>query len=438
MKDGLKKIYDSIHGFIYLNQLETEFVHSKAFQRLHHIHQLGIAYLVYPGGTHRRFDHSLGVMQLASEMYDQLLTSTFEMSASITLQNLIHQHIPKVLTPAYEYYRQIVRLSALCHDLGHLPFSHAAEKALIGEVGHETWTVKIISSDHLKPFWEELSKQYPFKTAEDVEKDVIKTAVGECKLKQMGIKYPFTPWEKIVSEIITADFFGADRIDYLIRDAKYTGIAYGFFDYHQLIEMLRIIPVSTKEGGVRLVLGIEEDGVQSCEALLMSRYFMHKRICHYATVKAYNWHVKKFMEITYKDHPFLKEIDAYIDMTENEVMVDIKTIAKQPSHPAYKEALSILEHDHRCKAIPLESPVNQEKLKSAIKALNTSELLVSWEFNTFDEDFEVGLDFPVLKKEGTIVSCSELSKITVPIASSSWAYVPASCEMQFRQLLGAS
>ena len=52
----------------------------------------------------------------------------------------------------------------------------------------------------------------------------------------------FTPWERVVSSIITGDFFGADRIDYLLRDAQYTGLAYGVFDYHQLIEMLRIVP----------------------------------------------------------------------------------------------------------------------------------------------------------------------------------------------------
>ncbi len=439
MRDGSKKIYDSVHGFIYLDALETKFVHSKPFQRLHHVHQLGIAYLVYPGGTHRRFDHSLGVMQLATEMYDHLIVSTCNPDTSSEYQQLVSEHIPKFMTPEYKYYRQIVRLAALCHDLGHLPFSHAAEKPLIGETGHETWTVKIIQSKYLRPFWKAISEQYPkFKSPEDVETDLIKSAVGDFKLRQMGLKYNFTPWEKIVSEIITADFFGADRIDYLIRDAKYTGITYGLFDYDQLIEMLRIIPVTYGDNNIRLTLGIEEDGVQSCEALLMSRYFMHKRICHYATVKAYNWHLKRFMTIMYENHPFLTDIDEYIDMTENEVLTDIKKIAKDPSHRAYKDAVSILDHDSRCKAIPLPTPLDQEALKIVIEKLGASMDEIHWEINTFEDDFEVGLDFPVLKKEGNIVSCNKLSKITVPIASSSWIYVPANHEMRFRQALGTS
>ena len=68
-----RKIYDALHGFIRLDPIETELVSSRAFQRLHGIHQLGIAYLVYPGATHSRFEHSLGVMTIASEIYDHFM-----------------------------------------------------------------------------------------------------------------------------------------------------------------------------------------------------------------------------------------------------------------------------------------------------------------------------------------------------------------------------
>src|SRR3982751_6175109 len=70
-----KKIYDSVHGFIPFDEFEKELIDSLPFQRLHYIHQLGIAYLVYPGATHTRFEHSLGVMQLASFMFDKICKS---------------------------------------------------------------------------------------------------------------------------------------------------------------------------------------------------------------------------------------------------------------------------------------------------------------------------------------------------------------------------
>src|ERR1700679_1250919 len=121
----MPKIYDPVHGFIRFNELEKKLIDSFAFQRLHYLHQLGIAYLVYPGATHTRFEHSLGVMELASLIFDRVTAkSTF----SIAPQN-------------YEYWKQILRFAALCHDLGHLPFSHVAEKALLTKGGHEKWTL---------------------------------------------------------------------------------------------------------------------------------------------------------------------------------------------------------------------------------------------------------------------------------------------------------
>lgn len=68
-----KKVFDSVHGFIHLDSLETDLIHTRVFQRLRYIHQLGIAYLVYPGGTHHRYEHSLGVMRLATEIYEHLI-----------------------------------------------------------------------------------------------------------------------------------------------------------------------------------------------------------------------------------------------------------------------------------------------------------------------------------------------------------------------------
>src|SRR5476651_2062324 len=92
-----KKIYDSVHGFISFDEFEKELIDSLPFQRLHYIHQLGIAYLVYPGATHTRFEHSLGVMELASQIFDRIASK--------------HE------IPQADYWRQVLRLAALCHDL---------------------------------------------------------------------------------------------------------------------------------------------------------------------------------------------------------------------------------------------------------------------------------------------------------------------------------
>lgn len=433
-----KKVFDSVHGFIHLDSLETEFIHTRVFQRLHYIHQLGVAYLVYPGGTHHRYEHSLGVMQLATEIYEHLIISTYDIAIMNRFETCLFKDVPKFMSAEYEYWRRIIRLAALCHDLGHLPFSHAAENVLLDEGGHEHWTAKIVQSKYLRPFWKKVAEESTLmrKSPEDVEIDVLKTAIGEDDLKLLNIKASFSPWEKILSEIITADFFGADRIDYLLRDAKYTGITYGLFDYHQLIEMLRILPIVHKDHAY-LALGVEEEGIESCEALLMSRYFMHKRICHYATVKAYTWHLKRFMRECYANSPFLTDLDEYIQFTEHEVFTEMAKAEKDPGHPGHRDAVSFLNHDRRCKAIALPAPVNQEQIQKIVEGHKIPQDGVSWEINSFEGDFRTSLDFPVLKKDGTVLSGSDLSKITVPIASSSWLYVPADYEKALRVSIGA-
>ena len=102
-------------------------MNSRAFQRLRHIHQLALSYLVYPGATHKRFEHSLGVMELAGRAFDAITEAN-------NINDDIRQLFPQIIDIKYlVYWRKVLRIAALCHDMGHLPFSHAAEKELFPE-----------------------------------------------------------------------------------------------------------------------------------------------------------------------------------------------------------------------------------------------------------------------------------------------------------------
>ncbi len=147
------KIYDSVHGFIHMSEIESALIDTEIFQRLRYIHQLGISYMVYPGGTHTRFEHSLGTMHLTSRIFDQVAREEDR-----------------------PYWKQVLRLAALCHDLGHLPFSHVAEKQLLGSFGHEKWTLKMIKSAYMEPVWEKMEEAYPGWPAAE---HVAKFALGE-------------------------------------------------------------------------------------------------------------------------------------------------------------------------------------------------------------------------------------------------------------------
>ena len=272
-----KRIYDSVHGFIYFSSLERDLIDSYVFQRLHYLRQLGVTYLVYPGATHTRFEHSLGVMHVSSQIFDQIMRKYKKPLDDLFLA----------------YWRQVVRFAALCHDLGHLPFSHTAENIVLGEKGHELWTLKLIESDFLRSIWGHFQADFP---KENVLEDIIKVSLGEGHLTKKRANSEFTSWQRVLSQIITGDFFGADRIDYLLRDSRATGVSYGLFDYQQLIETLCILPCSHQDQGELLTLGIEENGVAACEALLLARYFMHRRVYQYPSVRTYSFHMARFIK----------------------------------------------------------------------------------------------------------------------------------------------
>lgn len=392
------KIYDSVHGFIRFNEIESQLIDSFPFQRLHYIHQLGIAYLVYPGGTHSRFEHSLGVMELASRIFDK-----------------ITEEFP--LPEKGEYWRQIVRLAALCHDLGHLPFSHVAEKALLKKGGHEKWTLAVIESSYLKPLWDLLGTPH-------AKEDLIKLSVGEKKMEELGLAPQFTPWERVLSEIITGDFFGADRIDYLVRDAQCTGVAYGLIDYHQLIEMLRILPFNG-----RLELGIEENGIESCEALLLARHFMHRRVYQYSTAKAYSFHLMRFMQKFYKGNE-MNDLDRYLWMTDNEVLSAIASAAREGD----KDAIALFTRKQRFKAIEINDKMKEEELHKIKRDLQLPEGAIAWEFSQ-KTPHKVGFSFPVLKKNGNIVHGGQCSEILIPSGPAGWIFIAPEFETPLRKIL---
>jgi uncharacterized protein len=398
-----QKIYDAVHGFIRFNELERMLIDSEPFQRLHYIHQLGIAYIVYPGATHTRFEHSLGAMELATRIFSRLAA--------------------KFPLPDAEYWLQVIRLSALCHDLGHLPFSHDAEKELLGKAGHEEWTLKVIQSEMLKPIWTQLNSRYP---GRDVVGDALKMAIGEKKLLEMDVALNFSAVERVLSQVITGDFFGADRIDYLLRDAQCTGVSYGLFDYHQLIEMLCVVPY---EG--QLQLGIEENGIESCEALLLARHFMHQRVYQYSSVKAYKFHLARFMKRVFAESDLLKSLEGYLSLSDSEILSALRKAAKDPNAPGHSDADSILRREKRFKAIALKEGIGEKELKETQAKLDIAPDVLFWELTSHKRALK-GLSFPVQTRSGSIAPASEFSQISIPSGGVQWAYVAPEFEQAFR------
>lgn len=326
----IHEIRDPIHVFIRLNTEERRVLDSAPFQRLRYIHQLALSYLVYPGATHKRFEHALGTMELATKVFDV-----------ITDPRHVHQQIrsliPEISLPpeGLGYWRRVLRMAALCHDIGHLPFSHAAEKELLPEGwDHEKISVEIIRSDEMREIWESMT---PPLRAEHIAK----LAVGPKTLS----KENFTDWETILSEVIVGDAFGADRIDYLLRDSLHVGVAYGRFDQHRLLDTIRILPSQEQESD-EPVLGIESGDVHSAQSLLIARYFMYSQVYFHPVRRIYDKHLIDFLGQWLPNGQFPTSPKAAQKYTDVGVMNAILKAAEESSSPGHDAARRIIKREH--------------------------------------------------------------------------------------------
>lgn len=397
----MSKFFDVIHGFIELDALEQEMVQSIPFKRLTCIHQIISASFVYGGGDHKRGDHSLGTMHVASKIYDKVAS---EENFSL--------YFPEFDQSKKEYWRRVVRLAALFHDLGHLPFSHLAEADILGDHGHEKWTIAILRSNYIEPLLK--------KEGIEVE-DVAKVAVGE---KVYG--GVFTPWERVVSEMITGDYFGADRIDYLLRDSYATGLVYGHFDYLQLINNLCLLRFHDS-----VVLGLMEDGLESCYALLLARYFMHRRLYQYPSVLSYSFHLKEIVNYFFTGKPYCESVENYVKVNDYDILAEMNRALFDENHPCHGHAASIMGQKERISVIPLTKQEVESILKNP--TLLKQNLILKTQYVS---KRSTGLFFPVFMKNGIVVEAQEITDVSIPVIERSWAFVNQELGKQLKKALG--
>ncbi|MXY23109.1 MAG: HD domain-containing protein [Acidobacteria bacterium] len=330
MPKHVHEIRDPIHVFVRLDSTEREVLDSAPFQRLRHIHQLALTYLVYPGATHRRFEHSLGVMELATRVFDVV-------TARAHLTDEIRERLgaPR---EQFDYWRRVLRMAALCHDIGHLPFSHAAEELLPDGWNHERLTRALIESEPLRSVWHAMTP--PLRCG-----DIVKLALGPGEARDLT----FSSWESILADIIVGDAFGVDRMDYLLRDSHHTGVAYGKFDHYRLIDTLRILRVPDDpeaETAGELALGLEEGGRHSAEALMLARYFMYSQVCFHPVRRIYDIHLLDFLRETLSDGVFSIEVQEHLRCTDDEMTVMLRQAADDPSRVGHVHANRIVHRRH--------------------------------------------------------------------------------------------
>jgi hypothetical protein len=281
----LKRVFDPVHHFIELSEGEARLLDSDVMQRLRRLRQLGLAYLAYPSAEHSRFSHALGAFAAGTRVFDTLVSNSPEFFSG-----------PEDIA----YQRRLVRAALLLHDIGHGPFSHACE-AVLG-IRHEQRTDALLSLPRIHALLDDL----------DVDvADVLSLVVGGEK------RFP------VLAEIVSGPNLDADRMDYLLRDAYFTGVSSGRYDSEQLIGSLRIYATETAP-----VLGIDSRGVVALESFVLARYMMFATVYFHHTTRMFERILQDALRELWTDPKGLDDIEEFLRWDDFRVMNELRD---QPS-----------------------------------------------------------------------------------------------------------
>ncbi|MBX2995167.1 MAG: HD domain-containing protein [Bdellovibrionaceae bacterium] len=264
------EIRDPVHGSISLSSAETAVIETPEYQRLRSIKQLGFAEFSFPGATHNRFLHSIGVSHVAGAAFDQIFKN-FTFAKSSTRQK----------------FRAILKAGALLHDVGHGPLSHTTEEVMpplkdlniqaykhkklrTGEsaitenrpANHEDYTIKYLTDSPLTQVLNEVYPEFtPLHLACLIDKSM---TVPDDFFIEQGIDF-----RPILSQLVSSEL-DCDRMDYLERDSYFCGTNYGKVDLHWLMNNMAAYLSNEK-----LYLGISRRALYTFDDFLISRHHMH-------------------------------------------------------------------------------------------------------------------------------------------------------------------
>ncbi len=279
MEKNYKVVRDPIHGNIQIKDFFIELLETPEVQRLYNIKQLGFAHLVFPGAHHTRLEHSLGTYKIATQISEILKLEDTD--------------------------KDIITCAAFLHDIGHGPFSHTLEFILREkfDVDHIDLTEKLITGEY--EIFEPDEKK--FIHSPSVNQILDKTGIDRKAIVKIirGKSYKKPYLNQILNSAIDVD-----QLDYLIRDAYYTGVAYGMIDIERLLQTLSIYEDN---------LTVKRKGVGVIENILMARGLMYSSVYFHKTVRIAELMLSKALEEVTDPKPF-----KFFRMTDVEIINKLK------------------------------------------------------------------------------------------------------------------
>lgn len=351
-----KVVPDVIHGPISLTRVESRILESAYYQRLRWVKQLGFSFYIFPGATHTRFAHALGVMHVMDKILHSLGKAVPE-SQLYDTKNYDKDTI----------YHRTMRLAAMLHDIGTFPFSHTIELAYINHWRKQVQYGKTGSSHASMANHENLGTHILQNT--DFEGGITKI------LKEEGIN----PAE--VSNIISGKSknplsnqllhsdMDADRMDYLIRDAYYTGVKIGLYDMDFLIQKLSLVSVDKNE-----IMCVQEEAIHVVEYFLFARYSWYSQIINDGTGYKFDLIAAKIYEyflengMAYSFDQLVKNVsqdpNEYFTFNDSYFLAKLhEYLAGRITHPVIRELSEMLAYRQTPKQVKIH-PVEPTLVQS--------------------------------------------------------------------------
>lgn len=292
------EIRDPVHGSIPIHDAEIEILEHPFFQRLRNIKQLGFSEYVFPGATHTRYLHSIGVMNVSTLVFNYL----FRDQTSRDILRL----------------KETLRLGCLLHDIGHAPLSHSTESvmpmvselklpkrfldlAVDRQATHEDYTIKSITDSSFTPSFKGVTAEF----------GVEPSAVAELVIGETSDPAYFTVggvnYFPLLHQLVSSEM-DCDRMDYLLRDSYFCGVSYGKFDLDWIIDNLKIC----EENGLAY-LGISERAISTFDDFLLSRFHMFMMVYFHYRAVCLEQMLLRYFESAPTEYRIPSNIEAYLE-----------------------------------------------------------------------------------------------------------------------------
>lgn len=321
-------LMDPIHGSIGITETEDLFIKSKEFQRLKYIRQLGNAHFVFPGAVHNRFSHSVGTMHIASKIFSSLFRDYMHLNSVSELH-------------------QMFRIAALNHDIGHGPFSHIFES-----IGKDIWPAcrdwepenqnieaiyeerKILNKTIHHEFISyliirDLTKKLNIQSFSGLDicqilsVDFKLTGKLHQVLQDVGKEIGFNKVHDLrtcLSTIINGPF-DADRLDYMMRDAYFSGVKVSI-DIDHVLDSIKFCHDENS-----CYIHVKKNAISTFESILYARKYLYDQVYHHPRIYAFDYLMKKILTDT--PHNIPKTLKDYLRMTDFHIL----SIMDESGHP---------------------------------------------------------------------------------------------------------